>query len=288
MFLPNVQPGALKMEKTQLEKIQVEFLKCVQDLSWISTEELAAQGYELPEMLTDSTRHRLHVYRTGYYVRVTQNLAQSLYSPLSDLVGTALVESLLGQYFEKNPATHPLLAHAADNAHAFLHTLEECQQHAWIPDAFFYCTLRWKVLTGEDPGGTNVLDLAQVATFTEDDLRTVFLVPSRSCLVSQFPLYDLMIESRERTSRVVEIDLSQAQGILMCKVSAFDFVTLRLHPDLFECARALCKGASLGKALEAFPAQGAFSEQLLGAFVAQLAEQRMLRIFCKSALPEVF
>ena len=134
----------------EFEKLQKELVRLIQNPNWASIADLEASAEFTSQSITPETLHRVGVYRNGYFARVTQNLSQSLFSPLSEFLGSTFVESVLTRAFVESPATAPLLIKAADHLPNFVKTLPEYHDYPWLSDAFLFCILRWKVLESED------------------------------------------------------------------------------------------------------------------------------------------
>ena len=129
---------------------QDEFLAVVQ--SPVVTEELLSRSPGLASRLAAATRARIHVYRLGYFSRVTATLAGTLFEKSSVLVGMDYMRGVLGRYFENNPATDPEITDSCWGLPAFAEGLEDVAEHVpWLPDFLRLCIARWDVLTRPDP-----------------------------------------------------------------------------------------------------------------------------------------
>gem|GEM_PF-5528811 len=264
----------------EIARWQAEFLRGVQ--SPHGTEhELAGTG--LWSDLEAATRHRLEVYRTGHYARVSYTLADTLFERASALLSREVMAGILGRFFEAHPASAPNLVAASEGVAKFAKMLDDVSEHPWIPDFLTLCERRWAVLTGPDPSPATLHTAASTESSTEAGAESV---PHPACsklqanhffLASEFAVFSLWNAADDEIADIPSgsLDACVPQAMLLFKSSALTLENVLVPQDFFPFVQALSNGSTLLDAIDALDSQAVDPEALdaaaFGAFVTSLA-----------------
>lgn len=266
--------------------LQSGFISAVQSAR-PATEALARHG-TLLGALDPRTAARLDVYRAGYFSRVTANLADTLFAKPAALLSRDVVRGLLGRYFEARPARAPRLTGSCPDLPAFVATLPDVEEHAWIPDLLSLALARWDVLVGEDPVAPTTTDPAEL-----------HLCPGHALLLSGHPIFALWTaaealvadadggseeEGTSHEGRTDEDDgeglaiPNEAQAVLVFKSAPTNLEMLLVPPLLLGFVRDISLGKSVLEAIEGIDARGEEPDpQAFSAFLAALSSRVAFR-----------
>jgi uncharacterized protein (UPF0276 family) len=228
---------------------QDEFLDCVQSPAPVS--HMFAANPALALLVESSTRHRVDVYRVGYFSRVTATLAGTLFEKASILVSEDYMRGVLGRYFELHPATAARLTESCEELPDFAETLADvCDEVPWLPDFLRLCLARWKVLTSENPTPPRT---------TPPDPSTARLQRDAVMVESSHPLFELwrIAETNDggghfdpHTHDAVR-ESSIRNAVLIFKSAPTDLEMIVVDPQLTGLLVDLLRGLSVEQAIDA-------------------------------------
>lgn len=217
------------------------FLNSLQAASAV---EFQAASLALSPLLTPESASRVCVYRDGYYARVTQTLAATIFERAAELFGKDYIQGLIGRYLAQHPSTSAIMSEAVAGLPNGVSAPHE-------RGVLALGLARWQVLIGNDPEPAAPLN----------DPQAIFLAKNHALIESSAPLFSLW------TCREGVVD-DRSESVLIYKSSAVTLEMASIAPELLPFVRALSTGVCLEASLALIP-DGC--EAFLTALIAQLA-----------------
>jgi len=191
---------------------------------------------------------RFSVYRNNVIVSLTEALGET-FPAVRSLLGDDYFKALARAFVVAHPPTSPVLLWYGGDFPGFIEAFPPLKAYPYLSDV---ARVEWTWLQAYHAEDAAPLDPAALAAYAPDTVGAARFAghPAAHVLSSRWPVWDLLRANRFEPGAQVEIDLAEAQSVMITRPELdVEFVLLRPGAEIFTAA--LLQGASLADAATA-------------------------------------
>ncbi len=247
-------------EKTITQSLvihQNEFLDRVLDFS-----------HELPQAI-DEHKHRVWIYQNNVFAAIREYL-QEVYPALEGVLGAGFFKQMTQAFIQQYPPSEGNIHKYGQDLSKVLNDFDALSEMHYLKDLIHY---EWALHSAYF---SPVTDLVEPIKIEQEELLSLPIEfnESVSLLASEYPIYQIHLQSLPDFGENVSIDLGQSKDCLLVYKQQHAVSTRVLMNDEARFFKCLDKSETLLQAIEGV--QGSISESKLSASVALVFELGLL------------
>ena len=190
---------------------------------------------------------RFNVYRNNVIVSLMDAVEQT-FPAVQAMLGEEYFRALAQAFVVAHPPQSPVLLWYGEAFAGFLESFEPLRAYPYLADV---ARIEWAWLEAYHAADAMPLDPALLSTVSSDELAglTFKLHPAVRTIASPWPVFSLAANNRFATADAFEVELSEAQSVLITR-PYLDVELRLLRPGALRFLESLELGATLSSAAE--------------------------------------